>query len=248
VHRLTPRRRAARAPLSRHPVEGDPDLTHKLTAAKSADRIDKELAVLEARMHRTGGVVSRRFDEVVAVLSDWGYVDEWNLTDRGRILTRVFHESDLLVSECIAEGVFDDLDASSLAAVASAFVYEHRGIDPAPPAVHPSTQIKSRCHTIAKISERLARDESDHGLTQHRSPDAHLAAVTWAWAQGGDLVDVLPDDLVAGDFVRLTKQTVDLVRQIATVAPRSDTRQRAEEASRRLVRGIIAASSGVDLR
>ncbi|MGA0064447.1 MAG: DEAD/DEAH box helicase [Ilumatobacteraceae bacterium] len=248
VHRLGPRRQRATTIPEYHPVEEDPDLVHKINAAKSADRIDKELAALEARMTRTGRVVSRRFDEVVDVLTKWGYVDGWALTERGTILTRVFHESDLLVSECIADGIFDDLDPASLAAVASAFVYEHRGVDPAPPPVYPSTQIKARCQKIVRISQRLARDESEHGLPLHRAPDPQLTAVTWAWAQGGDLGDVLPEDLVAGDFVRLTKQTVDLVRQIANVATGDDTRQRAQEAEKRLVRGIIAASTGVENR
>jgi ATP-dependent RNA helicase HelY len=65
-------------------------------------------------------------------------------------------------------------------------------------------------------------------------------------AQGGELAEVLPDDVVAGDFVRLTKQTVDLVRQVATVAPHAETRETAQEAHRRLARGIIAVSSSLE--
>ena len=244
--RMTPRKRSAAVPVERHAVEDDPDLQHRLNAARSADRIDRELEALEARIDRSGRVVSRRFDDIVAVLTEWGYVDDWTLTSRGEVLTRVFHESDLLVSECLVEGVFDDIDASSLAAVASMFVYEHRGADPAPPARFPSSTLKSRWLSVERISRRMSADESRTGVPVHRSPDPHIAGLMWSWAQGGELADVLPDDVVAGDFVRLTKQTVDLVRQVATVAPRAETRTTAQEAHRRLARGIIAVSSSLE--
>lgn len=246
LSRMTPRRRAVPAVVERHPVEDDPDLKHRLNAAKSADRIDRELDALESRMDRSGRVVSRRFDDIVGVLSEWGFVDGWQLTRRGEILTRMFHESDLLVSECLMTGVFDGLDPSSLAAVASSFVYEHRGIEPAPPANFPSTLVKSRWQMIERVSRRMSKDEMKFGVPVHRAPDPHIVSLTWAWAEGGDLADVLPDDIVAGDFVRLTKQTVDLVRQIATIAPETETRNKAQEATRRLARGIIAVSSAVE--
>ena len=246
LSRMTPHRRAAPTMPARHPVEDDPDLQHRLNAARSADRIDRDLDSLEARIDRSGRVVSRRFDDIVSILSSWEYVKDWTLTDRGAILTRVFHESDLLVSECLAEALFDDLDPSSLAAVASCFVYEHRGIEPPPTPQFPSSLIKARCQAVERISKRMSRDETECGVPVHRAPDPQIAALTWSWAQGGELADVLPDDIVPGDFVRLTKQTLDLVRQIATVAPSSATRSRADEAAKRLARGVIAMSTAVE--
>jgi superfamily II RNA helicase len=51
--------------------------------------------------------------------------------------------------------------------------------------------------------------------------------------------------MTGGDFVRNVKQVIDLLRQLAVVAPLAETRASAEAAARRLLRGVVAASSEV---
>ena len=66
------------------------------------------------------------------------------------------------------------------------------------------------------------------------------------WARGDDLADVLADDeLTGGDFVRNVKQCVDLLRQIADVAPDPATRRLARVAADTCVRGVVAAASAL---
>jgi ATP-dependent RNA helicase HelY len=61
---------------------------------------------------------------------------------------------------------------------------------------------------------------------------------------GEALADVLDDDeMTGGDFVRHVKQVVDLLGQIAEVAPVPTTRARARDAAERSHRGVVAASS-----
>jgi ATP-dependent RNA helicase HelY len=63
------------------------------------------------------------------------------------------------------------------------------------------------------------------------------------WAKGGRLDSVLIEaDLAAGDFVRWTKQTIDLLDQLSVVAdsPVGATARKALESIRR---GIVAYSS-----
>jgi hypothetical protein len=43
------------------------------------------------------------------------------------------------------------------------------------------------------------------------------------------------------------KQLIDLLRQLAEVAPMADTRQAAASAHERLFRGVVAASAAVDV-
>ena len=51
------------------------------------------------------------------------------VTDDGRLLARIYSESDLLVAECLRTGVWTGLEPAELAAVVSAVVYETRGGD-----------------------------------------------------------------------------------------------------------------------
>jgi len=62
------------------------------------------------------------------------------------------------------------------------------------------------------------------------------------WARGYQLEAVLQDtELAAGDFVRWTKQTIDVLEQLEQVAPKRLSRT-AGEAVDRIRRGVVEAS------
>jgi ATP-dependent RNA helicase HelY len=66
----------------------------------------------------------------------------------------------------------------------------------------------------------------------------------YAWASGDDLTDILEDEeMTGGDFVRNVKQVIDLLRQIADVAPDPETAATARAAADACRRGVVAASS-----
>src|SRR3546814_8775385 len=60
--------------------------------------------LFRSRIERQTSTLSIQFDRVLDVLGQFGYVDGWALTDRGRLLTGVYHEADLVVAEAIADG------------------------------------------------------------------------------------------------------------------------------------------------
>ena len=53
------------------------------------------------------------------------------------------------------------------------------------------------------------------------------------------------EELSGGDFVRNMKQLIDLLRQIAVIAPSAQTRADAERAGEMLLRGVVAVSSAI---
>jgi ATP-dependent RNA helicase HelY len=245
------RRRAARAAAERelheHPVEADPDLDARLRAAAQAERVAREVDELRQRMRGRSQSISRDFDRVLRILDSWGYVDGWSLTEPGEILARTFHESDLLIVECVRQGVFDGLEPAVMAGLVSVFVYEHRTAEPPPPAWFPSPLAKKRWLKIAAISSELQGIEDEAGLGVHRAPDPSFVAVAYAWAAGEGFAEVVEaEELSGGDFVRTTKQLIDVLRQLALVAPVRDTRRCAERAADQLFRGVVAASSTVE--
>jgi ATP-dependent RNA helicase HelY len=242
--RLRPsRRRVAADEMGRHPVEDDPDLPERLQAAQRADKIERELRELRRRAAGQERTVARRFDDVVALLGRWGHVDDWTLTDAGAVLARTFHESDLLVAEVVSRGLLDGLEATATAALASVFVYEHRSADPPAPPWFPSNKVKRRWLDIEALSSSLASDEERAGLTVHRAPDPTFVAVAYAWASGDGFAElVAEEELTGGDFVRTMRQLIDLLRQLAQVAPLAATRDRCGEAADLLRRGVVAAT------
>jgi ATP-dependent RNA helicase HelY len=229
-----------------HPVEADPHLTDRLKAAAQRDRVEREVQELTARVRQRNESLARRFDRVLRILETWGYLDGWALTDAGQRLARLFHECDLLVVESLRAGLFDDVDAPTLAALVACCTYEHRSADAPPMPWFPSKDARQRWESIKMIGDELAAAEDAAGLPLSRRPDPTFAAIAWAWAKGERFADVVEDEeLSGGDFVRNMKQLVDLLRQLAEVAPSEATRATAREAEERVLRGVVAASSAV---
>jgi ATP-dependent RNA helicase HelY len=230
-----------------HPVEDDPDLEERLKSAAQAERVAREVEELRTRVRTRSQSVARDFDRVLRVLENWGYVEGWTLTDAGKILARTFHECDLLIVECIRQGLLDDLDPAGLAGLVSVFVYEHRSPEAPPAAWFPSPTVRKRWQRIAEISYELEEIEEEAGLSVHRPPDPTFVAVAFAWAAGEGFAEVVEsEELSGGDFVRTMKQLIDVLRQIAIVAPERNTRRTAEQAADQLFRGVVAASSSVE--
>jgi ATP-dependent RNA helicase HelY len=229
-----------------HPVEDDPDLKTRLKAAVQSDRVAREVDELREQVKARGNSVARKFDRVLKILQDWEYISGWSLTNKGEVLARTFHESDLLVAECLDRGLLDDLDPAAMAGLASVFVYEHRSSEPPPAPWFPSAEVRKKWRRIESVSRELQQTEQSASLNQHRAPDPTYIAIAHAWAAGEGFAEVVEaEELSGGDFVRTMKQLIDLLRQIATMAPSAQTRGSAEAAAKLLMRGVVAASSSV---
>jgi ATP-dependent RNA helicase HelY len=227
-------------------VHACPDRATHLTAMARADRIGREVEELTRSVKGRTESLARRFDRVLRLLEAWGYLDGWSLTERGHTLGSLYHECDLIVAECVHEGVFDALDPAALAGLASVFGYEHRSPNPPPAPWFPSPAVRKRHADIESMVRELHADEEAAGLPLTREPDPTFLAIAHAWAAGEDLGDVLEDeDITAGDFVRVVKQVTDLLRQIGDVALVAATASAARAAADALHRGVVAASSAL---
>jgi ATP-dependent RNA helicase HelY len=239
--------RAGPDPLTEHPVAGDPDLRERLRAAAQADRAAREVDDLQHRVRGRSESLARRFDRVLRILDQWGYLDGWALTESGETLARLFHECDLLVAESLRQGLLDGLDAPTFAALLSVFTYEHRSPEAPPAPWFPSPTARRRWLAIERLARRLNDVEEEAGLPVTRPPDPTFAAVAFAWAAGEAFADVVEEEeLSGGDFVRNMKQLIDLLRQLALLAPEGATRAVAADAADRLFRGVVASSSAID--
>ena len=229
-----------------HPVELDPDLKARLRAAAQADRVRRDIAEIESRVLHRNATLAREFDGVLAILSERDLVDlgRWRLTAGGEILARIFHESDLLVTEAIRRCVFDGVDAATMAGLVSAFVYEHRSPDDPPPPWFPDRDARDRYARIERLSAELAFAEQQYGLAVHRPPDPTFFAIAYAWVAGEGFAEVVAEEeLTGGDFVRAVKQLIDLLGQLGQVAPDAATRATARRAAQACFRGVVADSS-----
>ena len=222
-------------------VLGCPDLDMHLKWAERASRADRDIRRLERRIERSRtNDIGVEFDNLMKVLEATGYVSNWTLTPRGRSLRRIYNELDLLLAESLRTGVFSDLSPPEFAATVSMFTFQARGgeVSAAPLAIYADPVIGA----VSSLAEAISGHEQMAGLTETRYPDVGLVDSIYAWASGLDLVDIFDaDDLRAGDFVRSTRQLLDLLRQIRDGFPAFG--EVAAEAIRLVDRGIVEAGA-----
>jgi ATP-dependent RNA helicase HelY len=220
------------------------NLVRRYPADQAYDVLDRSFAQFVNADHHQA--LSRRMDAALRLLERRGHVEieAWRLTPRGALVARIYHECDLLVAEALADGIFDGLDPAGLAAAVSACTYEVRAgrwrPDPRPPK-----DVAPRLRALVALAEGLRADEEEARLPRTRAPDLGFSEVAWRWARGERLARVLERaELAPGDFVRNAKQLIDLLRQLATVAPEEATAAAAHRAAAALQRGVVAASAG----
>jgi ATP-dependent RNA helicase HelY len=237
-----------RAQLRRHPVHGCPDLPKHERWMLRWDQLERETERISRRVHRRTGSLVRTFDRVLAVLGRLGYVEGFALTPKGETLRRVYSEADLAVVEAIHRGVWSHLDPAELAACVSSLVYESRG-DPGPPGEEvapPTAGVRRALRALAELQDEIHAHEEAEGLELTRPLDAGFANLAYRWAAGETLEQVLDfEEITPGDFVRVTKQLIDLLRQVAQVAEDPALAEVARQAVEASQRGVVAYSGMV---
>ena len=235
--------------LQRHACHDCPDRESHARWAERYWKLRRSTDKLRHQIETRTGTVARVFDRVVDVLAALGYVEvdgdgTTTVTAAGATMQRIYGERDLLVAESLRRGAWNDLDAPALAALACCLVYEPRRDETGPGERGlprgPFRDALTRTQDLWAVLDDLERDRR---LPGSEPVATGLARAMHAWARGAALDHVLDEaDLAAGDFVRWTKQTIDLLDQLSLVAAPevAVTARRALEAVRR---GIVAYSS-----
>jgi ATP-dependent RNA helicase HelY len=107
----------------------------------------------------------------------------------------------------------------------------------------PSQKVTSTLTEIISLWAALEKIENDFGVKTQREPDAGFCFISYKWASGNSLNSVLKgSDMSVGDFVRSTKQLVDLLNQIAGASEK--LRPVCKDAVKRIDRGVVAYLMG----
>ncbi|MET3934039.1 DEAD/DEAH box helicase [Arthrobacter sp. OAP107] len=239
-------RRALRA----HPCHGCSEREDHARWSERWWKLRKETDGLVRQIQGRTNTIAKTFDRVCDVLSAYGYLEstgdgQHRISTDGQRLRRIYGEKDLLISQALRQGAFDDLDAVEVAAFASVLVYqakrEDRGLRPRMPSISLETAVD----IVVREWSALEDVEEQNKLPLTGEPELGLIWPMYKWARGRHLQEVLSgSDLAAGDFVRWVKQVIDLLDQLAKI-PGLDPRlaRLCTEAIRLIRRGVVAYST-----
>ena len=250
-----------REEMRRHPAHRMSDRETVVRVAERYLRVERDNEQIRGKVSAATNSLARTFDRIVGLLTERGYISagpadgEPRVTDDGRLLARMYSESDLLVAECLRTGAWKGLQAAELAAVLSAVVFESRGSDGPAPAHTidmPTPAIRRALAETRRLSDQLRTDENRHRLAPSREPDGGFVPAVYRWATTGNLAAALAASdvagngaqLPAGDFVRWCRQVLDLLDQVRNASGDPGLRKAAKRAIDDVRRGVVAVDSG----
>lgn len=238
-----------RKALRSHPCHDCPDREAHARWAERWWKLKRSTEDLRRQITNRTGAISRIFDRVSDVLLKLGYLDEVEngelaVAEPGRTLRRIYGERDLLVAECLRTDSWARLDAAGLAAMAACLVYEPRRDDEQYSDRHlPRGGFPDALRRTTTLWSELDDLEREHRLPGSEPLSTSISLAMHRWANGTALDRVLDEsNLAAGDFVRIAKQTIDLLDQLSVVAE-PPVGENARAALHAIRRGIVAYSS-----
>lgn len=239
---------AQRRRMRAHPCHHCPDRESHARWAERYFRTLRDRDKIANEISRATGSIARIFDHRLAVLGDLGYVEgsaaSITVTDAGAMMKTLYSENDLVMSECLRLGVWNELNPPALAAAVSTLLYNGRREDehrtPRIPG-GPHGMLGNALNETVRVWSRVDDLHSAHHLPDLNAPHWGIVGAIHGWAQGKSLdASLRGTETAPGDMVRWCKQVIDILDQVAQVAPSEVVQGRARTAIDAMRRGVVA--------
>ncbi|KAJ5342015.1 Helicase C-terminal [Penicillium brevicompactum] len=193
------------------------------------------------------------FDELknrMRVLRRLGFIDDAEVVQlKARVACEISTGDELMLSELLFNGFFNDMTSEQVAAVMSCFVFEEKVKEATPLAKDelskPLKAIQTQARIIAKVSQesKMAVNEEEYVQSFHWE----LMEVVYEWTQGRSFADICKmTDVYEGSLIRVFRRLEECLRQMAQAAKvmgSEDLESKFEEALTKIRRDIVAAQS-----
>ncbi|TGO12539.1 hypothetical protein BTUL_0086g00140 [Botrytis tulipae] len=185
------------------------------------------------------------------VLRRLGFINEQEVVElKARVACEISSTGDgheLLLSELLFNGYFNDLTPEMCAAVLSVFIFEEKS--QCPPLKEELAakyrEIQAQARIVAKVTaeSKLKMNEEEY-VTSFKW---QLMEVVYVWAQGKSFAEICKmTDVYEGSLIRLFRRLEELLRQMAQagkVMGSDDISNKFDESLKKIRRDIVAAQS-----
>ena len=235
-----------RKELRAHPCHHCSDREAHARWGERYQKLKKEIEQALGNLESRTGQVAKVFERICELLTQLQYLkvtgDDLEVTKAGMQLAKIYGERDLLIAQCLKAGVWQKLDPASMATMAACLVYEGRGEESELEPKLPRGNFQEALSATEAVQEELYEMQGEYRLPKEQSLQLDMAWGVYRWATGAKLQDALKlTGLLAGDFIRWSKQIIDLLDQISVSAD-AQVAETSYKAIDLVKRGIVAYS------
>eukprot|EP00795_Rhopilema_esculentum_P004965 gene4965-21311_t len=208
--------------LYNHPLHKDPDLERLYNLCAKKANIDHEMKAVKQNLKKAKTVI--QLDELKCrkrVLRRLGYVNASDVIElKGRVACEISSADELLLTEMIFNGVFNDLSSEQCVALLSCFVFQEKADDPTQvqeELAGPLRQMQESARRIAKVSEEAKMDIDADRYVDKFKPS--LMDVVYSWCKGASFGEICKmTDVFEGSIIRCMRRLEELLRQMCQAA------------------------------
>ncbi|KAL1531271.1 Helix-loop-helix protein 2 [Salvia divinorum] len=236
--------------LFTYPLRESQDV-HQISSFQRKAEVNHEIQQLKSKMRDSQ--LQKFRDELKnrsRVLKRLGHIDGDGIVQlKGRAACLIDTGDELLVTELMFNGTFNDLDHHQVAALASCFIPGDKSSE----QIHlraelakPLQQLQDSARRIAEI-QRECKLEINVDEYVEASIRPFLMDVIYCWSKGASFADVIQmTDIFEGSIIRLARRLDEFLNQLkgaAHAVGEADLEEKFTAASESLRRGIMFANS-----
>ncbi|XP_073685150.1 exosome RNA helicase MTR4 [Garra rufa] len=205
-----------------HPLHSDPNLEAVYTLCEKKALIAGDIKAAKRELKKARTVL--QMDELKCrkrVLRRLGFATSSDVIEvKGRVACEISSADELLLTEMVFNGLFNDLTAEQATALLSCFVFQENANEMpklTEQLAGPLRQMQECAKRIAKVSaEAKLNVDEDTYLNQFRP---HLMDVVYTWANGSSFSQICKmTDVFEGSIIRCMRRLEELLRQMCQAA------------------------------
>ena len=237
--------------VAAHPVHGRADrealymaYAHKMDVTEKAKLLRRE-----ARSHQAL-VMKDDLKRMKRVLKRLGFIDAENVLQlKGRVACEINTVDELVTTEMIFNGVFNDLRPEQVVALLGCMCFEEKKKEGEQKVREdmeaPFGKLKETARAVGKVVQecKIALDPEEYA--EGFNPD--MIEVLYAWTLGAKFAEVIKlTDIFEGTIIRIIRRLDEMLRQLASASHAigdHTLKEKFEEASKAVRRDIVFAAS-----
>ncbi|XP_064798209.1 exosome RNA helicase MTR4 [Oncorhynchus masou masou] len=233
-----------------HPMHSDPSLeaVYSLCERKALIAGDIKGAKRELKKART----VLQMDELKCrkrVLRRLGFATSSDVIEmKGRVACEISSADELLLTEMVFNGLFNDLSAEQVTALLSVFIFQEN-VNDMPKLTEqlagPLRQMQECAKRVAKVSAEAKLEVDEDTYLDKFKP--HLMDVVYTWANGSTFAQICKmTDVFEGSIIRCMRRLEELLRQMCQAAKaigNTELENKFAEGITKIKRDIVFAAS-----